>query len=164
MTLVCRSREWNFLFYFFNLIATTKTTVVRRLLKPWFVIILPGGGELVSNGKFSIKMVFVNFEEKEKFTKMMNILIWRGSYALRETLGLFITTGPHKIALISKCYHVLSFSNTKQLGPWEVNYTFWCKRVWRQYLQWEEVQAVLQSSSLHPCIAVVLWRVQEPHL
>lgn len=56
------------------------------------MIILPGGGELVSNGKFSIKMVFVNFEEKEKFTKMMNILIWRESYALRETLGLFITT------------------------------------------------------------------------
>lgn len=54
------------------------------------MLALPGGGELVSAylkmEKFSIKMVLVNFE---KFFKIMNVLIWRESHALRMTLGLF---------------------------------------------------------------------------
>lgn len=100
MTLVCQSRDWNFLFYFFNLIDTIRETVdngdyLNRNLSSYCL-------ERVNwyhpeNEKFSLKMVFINFEKEENFFLIMNILIWResfGKHAL-ETHLYFLSQPDH---------------------------------------------------------------------
>lgn len=100
MTLVCQSRDWNFLFYFCNLIDTIRETVdngvyLNHNLSSYCL-------ERVNwyqpeNQKFSLKMVFINFEKEDNFFKIMNILIWResfGKHAL-ETHLYFLSQPDH---------------------------------------------------------------------
>lgn len=112
MTLVCQSRDWNFLFYFCNLIDTIRETVdngvyLNHNLSSYCL-------ERVNwyqpeNQKFSLKMVFINFEKEDNFFlnyEYFNLegIIWKT--CIRNTFVLFITTRPHKNALISKFYYI----------------------------------------------------------